>query len=80
MTGVYVVEFNGTVFVPTGPISLPAGTRAVVRPPADPRYPFASPPPPPITDEHRRKWAELERHWAAHPQPDAEADAPEVAT
>lgn len=64
-----LVEFDGKAFVPVEPVCLPAGTKAFVRVAADQQFPYASPPPPPITEEHQRLWEELCRQWAENPPP-----------
>ncbi len=70
------VVFDGRAFVPTGPVDLPAGTRASVAvPDAGPtRGVLAGPPPPPMTEEDKQEWERLCRIWAATPLPWATVD------
>jgi hypothetical protein len=49
-------EFDGRVFVPSAPVSLPAGTNVEVILPSLPRK---------LTSEELRGWQEIEKHIAA---------------
>ena len=57
------VEYDGTVFVPTKPVcDLAAGTKCIVQlSPITMRY--ASPKPPPMTEEQERIWEEMSEVW-----------------
>jgi hypothetical protein len=56
------VEFNGHVFVPLVPVTLPEGTQCVAHVPS-------VKPPPPVTEESARMWAEIMRAVAAADPP-----------
>lgn len=64
-----LVVFDGKAFVPVDPVSVPVGTKALVRVAANQESPFASPPPPPPTAEDNERWERLKKHWAENPSP-----------
>ncbi len=61
------VVFDGKAFVPTGPVDVPEGTRCVVQIPS-------LQPPPPVSAEHEKLWAEITRQIEASAPVHATAD------
>ena len=58
MNGLIPVEFDGKVFVPLGPVSLPVGAKCGVEVSPIARS-NASAPLPPLTPEEEREWEEI---------------------
>lgn len=63
------VVFDGKAFVPTGPVNLPAGTKASVSVAERQNAVLAGPPPPPMTEEQKQDWERLCQIWETTPLP-----------
>lgn len=60
------VVFDGTNFVPTGPVELPAGTKVMLSLPANHG---SGSTPPPLTEKQKQDWERLSKVWAETPPP-----------
>ena len=70
-------KYDGTSFFPQAPVAIPAGATVTLSidsvPQTDSKI-ISAMPPPPVTEEHKQLWEELQREWDANPPEEATVD------